>query len=211
MEVDDGEIDENIKAVIINLEDEEERKRVKHVVVRATGIEISFKSIEKIGRKVNVKGDGSCGYHSLMAGLKSVGKKFRDNLQEFRYDLRQFAENQHLDQGTLESIYKPSLKYTQTVGKKNWLHLGYTGIVIAKLFDVLLYVYLKDTKGKDRTTTRTLVYRPDGTYTDIQDFWPIMGRDMDRTGDVVVRSVPFVSFKYTYTNTSKSFAITIPG
>ena len=134
----------NIKAVIINLEDEEERRRVKPVVIRATGIEISYKSIEEFGRKVNVKGDGSCGYHSLMAGLKSVGKKFRDNLREFRYDLRQFAENQHLDQGTLESIYKPSLKYTQTV---NWLHTGYAGLVIAKLFDVLLYVYLNHTKG----------------------------------------------------------------
>ena len=87
-----GEIDEHIKVDIINVDDEEERRRVKPVVIRATGIEILYKSIEEFGRKVNVKGDGSCGYHSLMAGLKSVGKKFRDNLREFRYDLRQFVE-----------------------------------------------------------------------------------------------------------------------
>ena len=29
------------------------------------------------------------------------------------------------------------------------------------------------------------MYRPDGTYTDVEDFWPIMTRDMDRAGDVV--------------------------
>ena len=29
------------------------------------------------------------------------------------------------------------------------------------------------------------MYRPDGTYTDVEDFWPIMTHDMERAGDVV--------------------------
>ena len=50
-----------------------------------------YKSIEEFRTKVHVNIDSSCGYHVIMIGLNTIGKRVRPNIKVLQKNIRNFS------------------------------------------------------------------------------------------------------------------------
>ena len=80
---------------IINVDDETNRRKEAEItdVEEVVEGEVSFQDIEEFGMLHYIQYDGHCGYNSVIAVLKHIGKKCRESGKEFRRDIRSFVEN----------------------------------------------------------------------------------------------------------------------
>ena len=88
------EICANTKIQVINVDDEEDCQRNSVLSVsRASVGEDTFDTIEQFGTMRNVKADGNCGYHAVIAALKHIKRECKNTVKEVRRDIREFATN----------------------------------------------------------------------------------------------------------------------
>ena len=69
---------------------------------------------------VNVRGDGNCGYHALMAALDYIDRKCKGTVKEVRRDIWEFAMNHkyYLEKKfEIWRIYRENLTCTVYTGK----------------------------------------------------------------------------------------------
>ena len=122
---------------------------------RAEQGEYEFQEIEQFGTIVDVAYDGNCGYLSFIGALKYVKKKCREDVGEFRRDIRNYVENHKnkdkfafVRKQDLDAIFQEELEYTGEVDTAHWMEGSLVGAVVADLFNVVVYIYSE--KKKDR-------------------------------------------------------------
>ena len=122
---------------------------------RAEQGEYEFQEIEQFGTIVDVAYDGNCGYLSFIGALKYVNKKCREDVGEFRRDIRNYVENHKnkdkfafVRKHDLDAIFQEELEYTGEVDTAHWMEGSLVGAVVADLFNVVVYIYSEKKKGK---------------------------------------------------------------
>ena len=98
--------------------------------------------------------DGNCGYLSFIGALKYVDKKCREDVGEFRRDIRNYVENHRskdmfavVGNDNLDAIFKEGIEYTGTASRSHWMEGSIVGVVVANLFNVVVYIYSEDMRG----------------------------------------------------------------
>ena len=106
---------------------------------------------------MDVAYDGNCGYNAVIGALKYVKKCCRENVKEFRRDIRNYVENHKgedmfsvVTKSDLNTIFQEKLTYTGRVGKNHWMDGGYVGVAVANLFNVVVYIYSEKKKQKKK-------------------------------------------------------------
>ena len=93
-----------------------ERNSVQSIV-RADLGEWKLNTIEKIGIKADVRYDGKCGYHTIIATLICVKRECKDTVRDINIDIWESVSNcTHYQENVmnkgLNRIYIDKLKYT---------------------------------------------------------------------------------------------------
>ena len=174
--------------VIINVDDETNRRKEAEItdVEEVVEGEVLFQDIEEFGMLHYIQYDGHCGYNSVIAALKHIGKKCRESGKEFRRDIRSFVENHPkrfmgATKDVLDDIFLEKYKYT---GRTNrWYDGGTVSPAVAALFGVCVYEYIK---GKhDDDLKRTVVYRPMGDNSEKLGWVPVLNRDKGKEEHII--------------------------
>ena len=70
--------------------------------------EYTFQKIEEFGTLVNVPYDGNCGYNAVIGALQYIKRCCRENVKEFRRDIRNYVEN-HRDKDKFTVVNEDDL------------------------------------------------------------------------------------------------------
>ena len=129
--------------------------------------EIQHFSIADFGTIMEVPYDGNCGYISVIRALKDINKYCREDVKEFRRDIRNYIRNhkskdkkadddfRFVMESDFDSIFVERLKYTENVGYNHWMDGGIVGQAIANLFNVAVYIYSIQKRKRDRKEGKT--------------------------------------------------------
>ena len=146
------------EAIDVDTDDPETIRRNNELDMRRAEIgEFEFEKIKQFGTIVDVAYDGNCGFLSFIGALKYVKRKCREDVGEFRRDIRNYIENHKskdmfeiVGNNDLDAIFKEGVDYTGVVGRNRWMEGSIVGIAVANLFNVVVYIYSEDTSPSDK-------------------------------------------------------------
>ena len=146
----------------MDTDDPETIRRNNELDMRSAEIgEFEFENIKQFGTIVDVAYDGNCGFLSLIGALKYVKRKCREDVGEFRRDIRNYIENHKskdmftvVGNNDLDAIFKEGVDYTGVVDRDCWMEGSIVGIAVANLFNVVVYIYSEDTSPSDENRKR---------------------------------------------------------
>ena len=175
---------------VIDIDNEEERRLagVLSLKTAAQG-EFRFDKVEDFATKVEVQGDGNCGYYALRYALLDKGKECKKSVREIRKDIREFACNhrEHFNKETttetvLNAIFEQNIQYSRVnVEASRWMDGCIVLPIASRLYNAIIYLYLE----KENETKRTYVYRPCGKNSEVEGFISMMKDDSAVAGEVL--------------------------
>ena len=93
----------------------------------------------------------------MIGALKYVKRKCREDVGEFRRDIRNYIENHKskdmfeiVGNNDLDAIFKEGVDYTGVVGRNCWMEGSIVGIAVANLFNVVVYIYSEYISPSDK-------------------------------------------------------------
>ena len=145
---------------MLDLETEDPEEQERNCALDVSQAELgewTFNQIADFVTIVDVAYDGNCGYNAVIGALKYVKKCCRENVKEFRRDIRNYVENHKgenmfsvVTKSDLNTIFQEKLTHTGRVGKNHWMDGGYVGVAVANMFTVVVYIYSEKKKKENK-------------------------------------------------------------
>ena len=151
-------IPNTVKHKEIKLKEEEEDLNTSQPYLRrfngrTSGIpEDVLSTIEQYGNIQNVKGDGNCGFYSMMNGLSHVGIQFENDINVLRKNIYDFIDknrdelhfsnelttrrkrNAFIDKEIINQCWSPNVDFSKKCDYKYWLEANSLFPIMAKYY-----------------------------------------------------------------------------